>query len=175
VDKLWAKARSLEGTTFKILAPSDMVLHAAAHAFQDGDLRHGIRDLVDIDELLRHFGARADFWEDLIARAAELNLTRPIYYALRYSNRYFQTPVPPDWRLRFEGWCPRWPVNLIMDCLVALALAAGPHLSIFSRMSRWLLYLRSHWLRMPPLFLLQHLVHKAVRLRHRDGKLESSV
>jgi hypothetical protein len=163
VDKLWAKARSLEGTTFKILAPSDMVLHAAAHAFQDGDLRHGIRDLVDIDELLRHFGARADFWEDLIARAAELNLTRPIYYALRYSNRYFQTPVPPVLLAKTERWKPRWPAHLVMDRLVALVLAAGPHLGSFSRSACLLLYLRSHWLRMPPMLLVRHFAHKCIK------------
>ena len=31
------------------------------------------RDLVDMDALLRHFGANADFWQNLQSRAAELD------------------------------------------------------------------------------------------------------
>jgi hypothetical protein len=32
-----------------------MVLHSATHLFYDGELNHGLRDLVDLDDLLRHF------------------------------------------------------------------------------------------------------------------------
>ncbi len=78
VEKLWANAQSLEGTRFKVLAPLDLLLHAAAHAFQDGDLRHVMRDLVDLDSLLRYFGANKEFWDNLIERATELNLTRAL-------------------------------------------------------------------------------------------------
>jgi len=52
-EKLIAASIPLEETRFRVLAPADMVLHSAAHAFQDGDLTRGLRDLVDIDGLLR--------------------------------------------------------------------------------------------------------------------------
>ena len=41
--KLLAQAITLDGSRFKILAPADMVLHSAAHAFQDGDLVRGLK------------------------------------------------------------------------------------------------------------------------------------
>ena len=38
--------------------PADIVVHAAAHLFADGDLAGGLRNLWDIDRLLREFAAR---------------------------------------------------------------------------------------------------------------------
>ena len=38
------------------LSPPDMIVHAAAHLFADGDLAGGLRNLWDIDRLLREFG-----------------------------------------------------------------------------------------------------------------------
>jgi hypothetical protein len=35
--------------------------------------------------------------------------------------------------------------------------------SRLSGMARWALYVRSHWLRMPPLLLMQHLTRKVLR------------
>ena len=39
-----------------MLSPADMIVHAAAHLFADGDLAGGLRNLWDIDRLLREFG-----------------------------------------------------------------------------------------------------------------------
>ena len=86
--KLLAAAEPLLDDKHRILAPSDMLLHSAAHMFQDGDLRQALRELVDIDELVRHFSRHADFWDQLFARAVELDLSRPLYYALRYSHKF---------------------------------------------------------------------------------------
>jgi 3-hydroxyacyl-CoA dehydrogenase len=56
-----------------------MVLHSATHLFFEGELRHGLRDLVDLDDLVRHFAAQdASFWQRLVARAFEMDLARPL-------------------------------------------------------------------------------------------------
>src|SRR4029077_2269222 len=47
----------------RVLAPTDMVLHSATHLFHNEDLTHGLRDLADLDSLVRLFGAQADFWD----------------------------------------------------------------------------------------------------------------
>ncbi len=39
-----------------ILAPVDMVLHSAVHLMQDGDFSGGLRDLLDLSDLLKKFG-----------------------------------------------------------------------------------------------------------------------
>ena len=54
--KLWHSARLLKEPDLYTLCPADMILHSAAHLFHDGDLNLGIRDVVDIGDLLTAFG-----------------------------------------------------------------------------------------------------------------------
>ena len=57
------------------LSPADMIVHSAAHLFADGDLAGGLRNLWDIDRLLREFGERdSGFRAQLVDRA---EATRP--------------------------------------------------------------------------------------------------
>ena len=51
---LIADSVPLEGG-LRILSPADIIVHAAAHLFADGDLAGGLRNLWDIDRLLREF------------------------------------------------------------------------------------------------------------------------
>ena len=163
--KLLAEAITLDGSQFKILAPADLVLHSAAHAFQDGDLVRGLRDLVDLDDLLRHFGVEADFWDRLVQRSQDLDLTRPLYYALRYTSVILHTPVPAAVLEQTKRFAPARLAGLIMDRLVIHAvndrLNGGRRFS--QAFSSWALYMRQHWLRMPPFLLARHLVHQMFR------------
>lgn len=147
-----------------MLAPEDMMLHNAAHLFQDGDLGGSVRDLVDADALLRDFGARLPgFWDRLPRRARDLGLERSIFYVLRYARQLLATPVPAA----VDASLPAPPamVLAVMDRLVARALlpVRGRHGSLGEETSRLLLYIRSHWLRMPPGQLAAHLTRKAMR------------
>ena len=92
---LWAAARGLPTGPFLVLAPADMMLHSAAHLFQDGDLHLRLRDLFDLHEMAVGFGRDPGFWPALFARAQALHLGRPLYYAMRYSARLFGTGLPP--------------------------------------------------------------------------------
>ena len=75
---LLARARPLGDSGFHVLAPRDMVLHSAVHLYQEGELDHGMRDLLDLHELLLDFGQDPAFWlTPLIARAEELSLGEP--------------------------------------------------------------------------------------------------
>jgi hypothetical protein len=156
--KLFAAARPLPGQArLKVLAPVDMVLHSAAHLFLNEELGQGLRDLVDLDGLLRHYGAEAGFWPALEARAAEMDLEAPVGYALRYSRMILDTPVPAK---ALSGSVKPW-----MDALFLRALQPD-HPSAadrFTPLARWLLYVRAHWLRLPPARLAYHLVVKATR------------
>jgi hypothetical protein len=163
--KLLAEAIAVDGPACKILAPADMVLHSAAHAFQDGDLVHGLRDLVDLDDLLRHFGAAAGFWDRLLQRGRELDLARPLYYALRYTSSILYTPVPGDVLVQGEKFAPARLTRLIMDQFVSHAVndrLCGPR-RLLQALSGWALYVRQHWLRMPPWLLARHLLHQVYR------------
>jgi len=152
-----------EDLSIKVLAPVDMVLHSATHLFHEGELEHGLRDLADLDSLLRHFGDSPSFWSALVIRAQELELTRPLFYALRYANLVLGTPLPESATIYQTVSRPHWPLAAVMDALYGRALApVHPSCSDWlTGAARWLLYVRAHWLRMPPWRLVHHLFHKA--------------
>jgi hypothetical protein len=145
----------------RVLCPSHMVLHAAAHLFHDGEIAGAIRDLVDLDAMLRHFASDHKFWDDLLVEASTLGLTRPAYYALRYSQRILGTPIPAEVVVRATRWGPPAMVRFLMDRLVERTLQGRS--SRGSDGSAFALYVRSHWLRMPPLLLVPHLLRKVTR------------
>jgi hypothetical protein len=140
-----------------------MVLHAAAHLFHDGEIAGAIRDLVDIDQLLRCFSRDGVFWDDLLNEARALRLTRPAYYAVKYARQWFGTPIPESVSLELNSWAPRAPVKQLMDALVERSIATTAGRS--SSFAVFGLYVRSHWLRMPPWRVLTHLTRKAMRSR----------
>lgn len=149
----------------KMLNPVDMILHSAAHLFQDGDLAGGLRDLLDLDDLLRHFGEHEQgFWSQLVARSKELDLHRPTFYALRFTHLLLNTPVPEEVLSQSNAHRPIAPVGCLMDSLAHRAFVPdmGQGQRTGSGLARWLLYVRSHWLRMPPVLLAQHLSRKAM-------------
>lgn len=163
-DLLFADAQTLPDTTVKVLGPVDMFLHSAVHLFQDGDFEGGLRDVVDMDDLLRHFGAQPDFWGRLVPRAAQLDLARPLFYALRFTRQLFDTPIPQPVIDQALAYRPDWPIADVMDRLIrrALLMDRTRRLSWATDAARWLLYVRSHWLRMPPLLLAGHLYRKSL-------------
>jgi Uncharacterised nucleotidyltransferase len=145
----------------RVLCPSHMILHAAAHLFHDGEVAGAIRDLVDIDALVRHFDAEPGFWQDWLTEAPRLGLVRPAYYALRYARQLVGTPVPGDVTSAMTPWGPSASVRALMDRLVTRAISGSA--GRLSSASVFGLYVRSHWLRMPAPLLIRHLSRKAMR------------
>lgn len=165
-DALLAAARPVKGSGLYMLSPADMVLHGAVHLFQDGDLAGGLRDLIDLDDLLRHFGrGEPAFWRELAGRARRHRLQRPLYYALHFAQLILDAPVPPEVRRWARAGRPPWPTGPLMDRLATRALLGdeAPGRGWLAPTARFLLYARSHWLRMPPFLLAQHLTRKALR------------
>lgn len=146
-----------------VLAPVDMVLHSAVHLFYDGEFDHGLRDLIDIHRLLQRFGGDPAFWTSLPARAAELDIGRPLFYALRYAAALLHSPIPPEVIAALHPAGPNRLRRALMDQLFGRALLPR-HASCSDRLTgaaTFLLYVRGNWLRMPPLLLARHLFHKA--------------
>jgi len=170
--KLWSSAVALGDSGLFVLSPADMVLHSAAHAFHDGEIALALRDLVDIHDLLLHFCRQPDFWPNLAPRAATLDLSRPLYYALRYAALMLGTPVPEDVAAEVRRRAPGGLVRAAMDRLVPGVLTPDHPDEPPPGQSRatLLLYIRSHWLKMPPALLTVHLCRKAL-FRHfpREG------
>ncbi|HEY0011484.1 MAG TPA: nucleotidyltransferase family protein [Allosphingosinicella sp.] len=138
----------------RTLSPEDMIVHAAAHLFADGDMAGGLRNLWDIDRLVREFAARdASFWDRLAQRAKLHQLGRAVARALRLTHSLYGTPVDAA----FEG-------RHFSDALFeARLLARNGWGQPTRRALRFAFYVRSHWMRMPPLMLARHLWTKATR------------
>lgn len=164
-------ARPVPGQPYRVLAPIDMVLHAATHLFYGGEMDDALRELVDIADLLAFFGEREPgFWEEFWPRAIRLGLERPAFHALRFVSRWQLAPVPAG-TLEVSRLATPGPVSqALMDRLVPLALFP-PHPDVVARsasLARAALFVRSHWVRMPPAMLMRHLGYK-LRLRYLPG------
>ena len=148
-----------------VLDTVDMVLHSATHLFHEGELENGLRHLFDLDALFRHFQPDAAFWETLVPRAMELGLLRPLYYALRYTSRLLDTPIPLSVLQAADMGRPPAFLRGIMDFCFWRAFRPA-HTSCQAPMTALALttlYVRSHWIRMPFILLSQHLLRKAWR------------
>ena len=157
------------------LSFQDMVIHSATHLFHEGQFQHGLRDLWDLDRMLRDFPNRdPDFWEGLVSRSRELHLLGSLFHGLTYSKQVFGTPVPEEVlddasdRLKLL----RRPVMNFLYLRAFRPDHPGCRLP-FSAAALYLLYIRSHYLRMPLYQLLPHLVRKA--WRRQLGKAERRV
>ncbi|WP_114971793.1 nucleotidyltransferase family protein [Rhodoferax ferrireducens] len=146
-----------------VLAPEDMVLHSAVHLFQEGEFDHGLRDLLDLKDLLEHFSLQTEFWLRLFDRAHELGLQIPLFHALFHIRRLFGVMAPAEWMGRVGRLSPPAPARIMMAWLLGLALRPD-HPSCDTRwtdLARWLLFVRSHALRMPLHQVVPHLARKA--------------
>ena len=145
------------------LSRVDMILHSAAHLFHEGEFHHGLRGLWDLDRLLREFSEQdVGFLDRLVERAVELDLVNSLYYGLRYARKIFGTPVPGNItadiaRHRRSSRAP------IMDFHFLRVLRPHHHSCDvpMAGFTRFCLYIRSHYLRMPLHLLLPHLIRKA--------------
>ena len=160
---LIAKARRLHGSRYSVLSPADMVLHAMTHLFYGGEMDDALRELVDIDILLRQFSTQDPrFWDGFWSRAEQLDLARPVFYGLRYARRLLGTPVPESVVIASRSGAPPAPVVWLMDRLVPATLFPQhpDRHRTSTALARLALYVRSHWVRMPPLMLVSHLTYK---------------
>lgn len=135
----------------RVLCPEDMIVHAAAHLFADGDMAGGLRNLWDIDRLLREFGAAAGFWDRLADHARRHQLSGPVRRAVRLSSSLYGTRVP-------SGWAGRGGADAWFERRLLARDGWGRQTRPATRLAA---YLRGHWMRMPPLMLARHLLRKA--------------
>ncbi len=127
-----------------VFSPTDMVIHSAAHLFADGELDGGLRNLWDIHCLLTEFGDES-FWSVLKSGAEHHQLWPAVHRAARLANRHYETDIPSEWMGQND--------NLYVQRLTARDnWGRGTRKFI-----RLIFYIRSHWLRMPPLMLAKHL------------------
>ncbi len=170
-EALLEAAVDLDRNGLKVLCPADMVLHTAVHLFNE-EMTFGLRDLVALHDLLTQFGAEPEFWDALLARARLHGLERPLYHALRHTKALLGTAVPDAVERAAGKRAPVLPLRWLTNQLMTSALNPPPpgETRPLRDLAMWLLFVRSHWLKMPPLLLMRHLATKAyMRLQSRFG------
>ena len=97
VDGLWERA-SLErigGARFRVLAPSDLLLHLCLHLAHDNVFIDGkLRDLRDMAETIRHYGDAID-WDAVVGQARTWQVARYVYWSLWLARDLVGAAVPP--------------------------------------------------------------------------------
>lgn len=128
------------GNGLRVLAPQDMICHAAAHLLADGDLAGGLRNLWDVHCLAEEFGTAG-----LEARAAHHGLSAAVARALRLASHLYGADS-----LQGGGDA------LYLRRILARDAWGRPT----RRLGRLAFYVRSHAIRMPPAMLARHLFIK---------------
>ena len=155
-----ARAHRVEGSVLLVPAPTDLLIHAAAHLIADGELEGGLRNLWDIDRLAREHD-EPEFWTSLMQHASEHKLREPVRRALRLARRLYGTPVPET-----VGGADR-----PSDALFVRRLLARDGWGRSGRsLTRLAFTARGHTLRMPPRLLVPHLWRKWRRRSPSGGR-----
>ena len=162
-DALISRLRPSKWPSWQVLAPTDQVLHSAAHLFLDSELRDRIRDLVDLDGLLRHFGAEPRFFAQLVERAQELGLEEPLALASHFCVSWLGTPLPAEIQASIVAIGPgrmrrAWLLPLFEAVLTPTEPDDSPPLR--QDVAAFVLLARYHRQRMPMRLLVPHLWHK---------------
>lgn len=161
IDKIINAAEPLEDN-IHFLCDEDMLLHSIVHQFVDGTIKASLRNLLEQSDMMAEFSANSAFWLRFMNRAEELNFSRPVFYCLRYCRYFLDTNIPDEVMARAQKSAPG-PLTLkLMDLMVFRVMV--PYGQGRSELSDYLatngLYIRSHWLRMPPFMLVMHLTRK---------------
>jgi hypothetical protein len=171
-DALLERLRPSRWASWQVLDPVDQVLHSAAHLFLDSEARDRIRDLVDLDGLVRHFASEPDFWSRLPERAKALGLAEPLALACHFTERWFGTPFPAPMLDFIAAMGPlgcrrRALVSLLEQVLMPTEPDVAPPLT--QDLAAMLLLARYHRQRMPLGLLVPHLWHKLRHDPRREG------
>lgn len=144
------------------------------HLVHDSDMVGRLRDLLDIDGLMRlaDLGQHANRAR-LIERADQHGMLRPLWLAASLAERWFSTPGCADLTQEIAARAPLvrtvgWVMPLASRVLGPPSLDGRP--APLTPAAGLLLEARAQWLRMPPWTLAYHAVSKALRhVRRRDA------
>ncbi len=131
-----------------IFSPTDMAVHCAAHLFADGDMSGGLRNLWDFHCLVTEFAESDEgFWFALQSRAKHHQLWGAVHLAARLAWDLYGTQIPQSWQIWGNA-------DSLYRRRLLVRTGKGTQSRPFTRLA---FYIRSHWLRLPPMMLAKHL------------------
>lgn len=96
IKRFWdgAQREKIAGAAALVMAPHHLLIHLSEHI-----LKHSYGRLIlscDIAEAVRHYDGNGLDWDTLVREATILNLTKPVYYALRFTSAIRPIRIPDD-------------------------------------------------------------------------------
>jgi len=149
----------------KVLSNIDMLLHCAVHLFHEGEFQKGLRDLIDLDYLFKHFMKENEQFEaELLNRAVQLGLTYDLFLASYFCKLILKTEFGLQYMAEIMKYSPsRYKLTLLNHSFKEVLI---PHHSTCKTwrfmLARSLLYIRGHLIRMPLRLLIPHLIKKSI-------------
>lgn len=155
----------------RVPCPEDLLIHSITHLVHEGELHNGLRDLNDIDGMVRSFGRLPGFWERLTRYAAGNDLAGPVCFGLHLAHRFYASPVPDAVLAGLSPTgLPTQPACWLEAVYArAIGLHGGRHNAAVKTLAEWLISSRAHALRMPLHLLVWHLGRKALMRSMKTG------
>ena len=158
-DLMMADALPLEDSALRTFSPCDRFIHSAIHIFADGAFETPPRSFIELYYLFEDLDDTAR--RALITRAADVGALKPVAGALWAVSHYFGSA---NAHLLMRTMAVRR-VGVGLRFWLKILVAGGAMVP----MAKLMLYVRSHYMRMPLPLLVRHLVAKMVR-RDKPGQ-----
>jgi hypothetical protein len=167
IEKFHIEKTTVEGVgEINTLDDFDLCIHTAVHLFTESEFHHGLRDMSDIDMLLRHFQQKyqndndGDFIALLINRSKELGLFDYTRLAIRYAHLVFKSPLG-SYKLS-SLTCSKSLLGQFEDfCFINIFKPEHSSCRDWKTvLATHFLYWRGHLIRMPLRLLAPHLARK---------------
>jgi len=162
-QKMVDAAVDVPGQAFRVFGPVDRFIHSAIHSFADGSFDTPARSLLELHYLFQELAPAEKV--GLAGRAQELGAAMPVGTALWALATLFENKSAAD--LLQNSRLKR------ANFLVLMALKGKLEHIDAARWAKSILYVRSHFLRMPYHKLAAHLAKKLIRRVRTPASVEA--
>jgi len=162
-SRIFARAHAVDGfRCIRIPSPEDLIIHSLCHLVHEGEVNNALRDMHDIASLVQEHAQSHNFWGRLTSAAIEHDLAEPVALGLTLVEHFFPETIP-EASFAALGASRRKTSRRRLVARYDRAIAPSPtgEIGVAASLAQQAIYLRSHWLRMPPMMLARHLGRKA--------------
>lgn len=145
------------------LSDKDLFIHSATHLFSESEFNNGLRDLIDLFQLLEYFEKeQSNFIEHSYIRARNLGLEEYLYLALTLINKCLIKSNQKKINLtNINSPFSNTHLNLLEKAFIKVFEPSySLNNTISDNLASFFLYCRGHNLRMPIKLLIPHLLTK---------------
>lgn len=155
------RAQAVTGLpALRVPAAEDLVVHSIVHLVHEGSVDNALRDLYDVLQLLESGAADPGFASRLQEVCWNHGVAAPVAMGIRLLERFFTPSAKNLPTIRCQASGPNFGYGPAAEWLYYRAIESLGHDDSSATLLRLAIYVRAHWLRMPPQLLMRHLAKK---------------